>query len=137
VTAYTKSVSMRMIALLTLLFVSAKRNRGHIGSDTSSQGPGCVETASNNQEATGSRGREVVAGSLGVEGSQETRRKCEPGVLLAEVISRRAAERRHSNTRPAGEGCEYSNCRFSEGRRFPPGIGNHGDDSIQLSDPLQ
>ncbi len=73
--------------LWTLLIVPTKRNRGHIGSNTTSQSSWSKEAASNSQRAAGDRGRDALAGSLGVEGGEATRREREPGVLLAEAVS--------------------------------------------------
>src|SRR5258707_447708 len=69
------------------------RNRGHIGSNTSNQSAANKVPASNDPGATVDRGRDVAAGSLGVESCATTRREREPGVLLAEVVSRRAARK--------------------------------------------
>ena len=90
----------------TLLFVSTKRNRGHIGSNTTSQSSGSKETASNSQRAAGDRGRDALAGSLGVESGETTRREREPGVLLAEAVSRRTTRKQDGHAASAGEDCE-------------------------------
>jgi hypothetical protein len=58
----------------TLLFVPTKRNRGHIGSNPSGQRGRNEEEASNSQGATRDRGRDALAGILGVEGGEATRR---------------------------------------------------------------
>src|SRR5437879_8659797 len=77
--------------LWALLFVSTKRNRGHIGSNTSNQSAANKAQLANDPGATGDRGRDDAARSLGVESGAAARREREPGVLLAEVVSRRAA----------------------------------------------
>ncbi len=72
-----------MIASVDTLIVSTKRDRGHIGTNTSSQSAANKASASNDPGATGDRGRDVAAGGLGVESGQTVRREREPGVLLA------------------------------------------------------
>jgi hypothetical protein len=69
-----------MMAFVDTLIVSAKRDRGHIGSNTPGQNKA---SASNDPGATIDRGRDAAAGSLGVESGETTRREREPGVLLA------------------------------------------------------
>jgi hypothetical protein len=56
-----------MMAFVGILFVSTVRNHGHIGTDSSSQGARKKEPAANDPGAAGDRGRDVVAGSLGVD----------------------------------------------------------------------
>lgn len=75
----------------TLLFVSTKRNRGHIKANTASRNPGNKEAASKRPGATRDRSGDAFAGSFGIESGETTRRQREPGVPLAEVVSRRAA----------------------------------------------
>jgi len=77
------------ISLWALLFVSTKRNHGHIRPNTSRQSPGNKEAAPNGQGATRDRGRDALAGSLGIESGETTRRQRESGVLLAKAVSRR------------------------------------------------
>ena len=72
-----------MMAFVDSLIVSTKRDRGHIGSNTPSQSAANKASASNDPGATGDRGRDDAAGSLGVESGETTRREREPGVLLA------------------------------------------------------
>jgi transposase len=56
-----------MMAFVDTLFVFTKRNRGHIGSNTPNQSAANKASASNDPGATGDGGRDVAAGSLGVE----------------------------------------------------------------------
>jgi hypothetical protein len=88
------------------LIVSIKRDRGHIGSNTPSQSAANKASASNDPGATGDRGRDVAAGSLGVKSGETARREREPGVLLAEVVSRGTARKQDGDAASAGEGCE-------------------------------
>ena len=76
-----------MASVDAFLIVSTKRDRGHIGSDTPNQSAANKASASNDPGATGDRGRDVAAGSLGVESGETARREREPGVLLAEAVS--------------------------------------------------
>ena len=94
------------MAFVGALIVSTKRNRGHIGSITPSQSAANKASASNDPGATGDRGRDVVAGSLSVESGETARRKREPGVLLAEAVSRRTTRKQDGHAASAGEDCE-------------------------------
>ncbi len=91
------------MAFVGALIVSTKGNRGHIGSSTPSQS---AASASNDPGATGDRGRDVVTGSLSVESGETARRKREPGVLLAEAVSRRTTRKQDGHAASAGEDCE-------------------------------
>jgi hypothetical protein len=86
--------------------VPTKRNRGHIGTNTPSQNAANKAPASNDPGTTGDRGRDIAGRSLGVESGEATRRQREPGVLLAEVVSRRAARKQDGHPACAGEGVD-------------------------------
>ena len=64
------------------------------------------EAAAKRPGATRDRSRDALAGSLGVEGGETTRRQREPGVPLAEAVSRRAARKPDGRAACAREGCE-------------------------------
>jgi|HubBroStandDraft_2_1064218.scaffolds.fasta_scaffold25036_1 transposase len=119
------------MAFVGTLIVSTKRDRGHIGSNTPSQSAANKASAANDPGATDDRGRDVTAGSLGVESGETTRREREPGVLLAQVASRRAAWKQHGHAAGAGEGRERSIYRGSERGRFSSAIGNPGDQALE------
>ena len=112
------------MALWAQLFVSTKRNRGHIGSNTPSQSAANKASASNDPGATGDRRRDVAGGSLGVESCEATRREREPGVLLAEVVSRREAESRTDAQLVPVKVADDRSVDGREGGGFPPAIGN-------------
>ena len=94
------------MAFVDTLIVSAKRDRGHIGSNTPNRSAAKQASASNDPGTTGDCGRDVAAGSLSVESGETARREREPGVLLAEVVSRGTAGKQDSDAASAGEGCE-------------------------------
>ena len=58
--------------------------------------------AANDPRAARDRGRDAFSGSLGIESGAAARCECEPGVLLAEALSRRAAGKQHDHATPAG-----------------------------------
>jgi hypothetical protein len=76
----------------TLKVVSTKRNRGHIHTYTSSWGARKKEPVANESGAARDCGRNAGAGSLGIERGTTARRECQPGVPLAEALSRGAAD---------------------------------------------
>jgi len=94
------------MAFVGTLFVSTEGNRGHNRTNTSNQSAANKAPASNDPGTTGDRGRDVAAGSLGVESCAATRREREPGFLLAEVVSRRTARKPDGRAACAGEGRE-------------------------------
>jgi len=52
-----------MMAFVALLFVSTKRNRGHIGSNTSNQSAAKKAPLANDPGATGDRGKTLLPGA--------------------------------------------------------------------------
>jgi hypothetical protein len=80
-----------MMAFVGTLIVSTKTDRGHIGSNTPSQSAANKASAANDPGATDDRGRDVTAGSLGVESGETTRREREPGVFATFTGTRRVS----------------------------------------------
>jgi hypothetical protein len=71
--------------------VSTKRKRGHTGSIDSGESTKDEAATPNRSRATRDRGGNAADWCLGISSSAAARCECEPGLLLAEAVSRRAA----------------------------------------------
>src|ERR1700745_855504 len=116
---------MRIMGVWTLMFVSTKGNRGHTHTVTASWGASKKAPVANESGAARDCGGDARAGSVGIESGPAPRRECQPGVLLAEALSRRTAG--HGEQLSAGASRGRAAWRGSERERFHCATRDHGN----------